>query len=466
MDLSQKQNIIQTMRQEQTMTHQQIQALELLFLPVLELETAINAEIEKNPVLEVEPAAPEAENDASRDDGDEWLDKVLHLEEENRYIKSSSYSNYSEDAEERRQHYLDSITEEQSFQDLLMEQLKFLDLNDTERDCCEAVISGLDDDGYLVSHPADLAMATGYGLDEINTAVKTVQSLEPAGVAATDLRGRLMLQLERQGRKNTPIYVAVSKHLDEIAANHLPQVARKMKVDIEELKEIIADIQRLNPRLTTETVSPHEYIREEVLIEEGEDGELIIKMNNEHLPNLYISKRYRELLADPNTSKETRDYIKEKLHAGIFLINSIIQRQTTIRKIVHALAEHQKDYFINGKEHLRPLTMAQIADKVGIHETTVSRAVSGKYLRCKYGLIPLRNFFTSGYDTEDGQSISIKVVMYVIREIIDGEDPLKPLSDNTIVDELKNRGYNVARRTVAKYRDQMGILPSNLRRKY
>ena len=189
-------------------------------------------------------------------------------------------------------------------------------------------------------------------------------------------------------------------------------------------------------------------------------------MNNEHLPNLYISKRYRELLADPNTSKETRDYIKEKLHAGIFLINSIIQRQTTIRKIVHALAEHQKDYFINGKEHLRPLTMAQIADKVGIHETTVSRAVSGKYLRCKYGLIPLRNFFTSGYETEDGQSISKNVVMDVIREMIDGEDPLKPLSDNTIVDELKNRGYNVARRTVAKYRDQMGILPSNLRRKY
>ena len=466
MDLSQKQNILQTMRQEQVMTHQQIQALELLFLPVLELDAAITSEIEKNPVLEVEKSPETAEAEPEMVDGDEWLDKVMKLDEENRYIRAgSSTGAYSKDAEEKRQYYLDSITDEPSFQELLLEQLKFLDLTPEQRDCCESVISGLDDDGYLISHPADLAMASGQSMAVVNEAIRTVQQLDPPGVAAPDLRGRLMLQLERQGRQKEPVYTAVSKYLEEIAANHLPQVAKKMQLSIEELKDVINEIQKLNPRLSSDTVSPHEYIKEEVTVEK-ENDELKVRMNNEHLPNLYISKNYRELLNEPNTPKETRDYIKEKLQAGVFLINSIIQRQLTIRKITNALVEYQQDYFLKGKEFLKPLTMAQIAEKVGIHETTVSRAVSGKYLRCDYGLIPLRSFFTSGYETEDGQTVSKNVVMDVIREMIDAEDPAEPLSDSTIVEELKKKGYNVARRTVAKYRDGMNILPSNLRRKY
>ena len=448
------------------MTHQQIQALELLFLPALELETAINAEIEKNPVLQIEQEPPGAGEAAAEPvDGDDWLDRVLHMDEENRYIRSGSYGR-SEDAEEKRQHYLDSITEEQSFQEGLLEQLKFMDLTEKQRHCCEVIISGLDDDGYLKSHPADLAMACGQTLDEVNCAVRVVQQLEPPGVGAADLRGRLLLQLERQGKKGELVYVAVNKYLDEIAANHLPQVARKMRISVDELKDVIGGIQKLTPRLVNSAVSPHEYVREEVVVEDGEDGEINVKMNNEHLPNLYISKHYRELLNDSNTPKETRDYIKEKIQAGVFLINSIIQRQTTIRKIVNALVEYQHDYFLVGREHLKPLTMAVIAEKVGIHETTVSRAVSGKYLRCKYGLIPLRSFFTSGYETEDGKSVSKNVVMDVIRELIDGEDQSAPLSDSELVEFLKKKGYNVARRTVAKYRDIMNILPSNLRRQY
>lgn len=465
MDLSQKQNILQTMRQEQVMTHQQIQALELLFLPVLELDAAINAEIEKNPVLEVEKSS-DAEPEPEMVDGDEWLDKVMKLDEENRYIRAGSGSaTYSKDAEEKRQYYLDSITDEPSFQEALLEQLKFLDLNPAQRDCCESVVSGLDDDGYLISHPADLAMASGQSLQAVNEAIRIVQQLDPPGVAAPDLRGRLLLQLERQGRQKEPVYLAVNKYLEDIAANHLPQVARKMQISIEELKSVINEIQKLNPRLASDTVSPHEYIKEEVTVEK-ENDELNVRMNNEHLPNLYISKNYRELLNDPNTPKETRDYIKEKLQAGVFLINSIIQRQLTIRKIANALVEYQQDYFLKGREYLKPLTMAQIAEKVGIHETTVSRAVSGKYLRCDYGLISLRSFFTSGYETEDGQTVSKNVVMDVIKEMIDAEDSFEPLSDSTIVEELKKKGYNVARRTVAKYRDSMNILPSNLRRKY
>jgi len=465
MEMGQKQNLVQAMRQEQTMTFQQIQALEMLFLPILELQTVINTELEKNPVLETEIDSSEPDlggNDST--DSDEWLDKILKLDEENRYIKGSR-TYRSEDEEERRQHYLDSIVSEQTFQEILIEQLRFLELDKATYECCEAVISGLDDDGYLKSHPADLAMASGQSLDNVKRAIRIIQQLEPAGVCAANLKERLMLQLERKGRANSLTYRVVSEYLDDLAANHLPQVAKKLGVDIEKIKDVIEEIQTLNPRLSNETVSPHEYIKEEVFVDE-EEGEIKVKINNEYLPSLYISKHYKEILNDPNTPKETRDYIKDKIHSGVFLINSIIQRQTTIRKIVMALTEEQRDFFLEGREHMKPLTMSKIAEKIGIHETTVSRAVSGKYLRCKHGLISIRDFFTSGYETDDGKSISNNVVKDAIRQLIDTEDPYSPLSDSDIADKLSAQGYKVARRTVAKYRESMNILSSNLRKQY
>jgi len=465
MDISQKQNIVQTMRQEQVMTHQQIQALELLFLPALELQAMIDEEIQKNPVLEIEKADDDSSSEKETGiDDDEWLEKILKLDEDSRYIKNSS-SSYSADVEEKRKHYLESITSEKTFQENLLEQLRFLELAPEEYSCCEVIISGLDDDGYLTSHPADLAMASGQSLEKVNKAISIVQHLEPPGIAAIDLRERLMLQLAKKGKKDSLVYTVVKDYLDEIAANHLPQVAKKMAISIEELKELINEIQGLNPRLVSETVSPHEYIREEVFVEE-ENNNLTVKVNNQYLPNLYISKHYKELLKDESTPKETKDYIKEKLHSGIFLVNSIIQRQTTIKKIASALVEEQKTFFLNGMEFLKPMTMAQIAEIVGIHETTVSRAVAGKHLRCKYGLFPLRHFFSTGYEAEDGSSVSKNVVKNAIKMLIDKEDDSSPLSDSEIVEELKKEGYKVARRTVAKYRESMNILPSNLRRRY
>ncbi len=465
MELSQKQNLTQGLRQEQIMTHQQIQALELLFLPVLELQSVINEELAKNPILDTEISAEEEKAANLSTENDDWLEKILKMDEENRFIRGKSTAKYSEEDEEKRQFYLESITAEQTFQESLLEQLKFMGLDQRLLLCCEVVISGLNDDGYLVSHPADLAMAAGENMNLINQAISIVRQLEPPGVAAKDLRERLMLQLERKGLENTPVYEAVSEHLDDIAANRLPQVAKRMGITIEKLKDIVAEIQNLNPRINTDSVSPHEYIQEEVEVYE-EEGELKIKVKNEHLPSLHISKHYRELLEDATTPRETRDYIKDKLKAGTFLINSIIQRQSTIKRIVTALVEHQAEFFLTGMNCLKPLTMAKIAEKLGIHETTVSRAVAGKYMRCKYGLLPIRHFFSTGYETEDGESVSKNVIKDAIRALIDKEDVYSPLSDSDIVEKLKSEGYNVARRTVAKYRESMNILPSHLRRQY
>jgi len=452
------------MRQEQVMTHQQIQALEMLFLPVLELEALIDAELEKNPILNTEPEAETQEVKADSDD--EWLDKVLQLDDENRYIKSTRSVTHTADDEERRNHYLDSVTTEQTFQEFLMDQLRFMDLDDELKACCEVVISGLSDNAYLEAHPADIAMVSGQGLELVNEAIAVVQSLEPAGVAAMNLRERLLIQLVRKGMEGSLTYKVVDKHLDDVGSNHLPQVARKMKVSIDELKDAIEDMQMLSPRISTEgSVSPHEYIQEEVTVVE-EKGEFKIKLNNEYLPSLYISKNYRDLLGNDETPKETRDYVKEKVRSGVFLINSVLQRQTTIRKISTTIVDMQDEFFRKGTEHLKPMTMSQIADKVGIHETTVSRAVSGKYMRCKYGLLPLRSFFSTGYELDDGKSISKNVVKEAIKKLIDAEDTYSPMSDSALAKELKNQNYNVARRTVAKYRESMNILPSNLRRQY
>jgi len=463
MELSQKQSVSQTMRQDQTVSHQQIQALELLFLPVLELQAMIDEELRKNPVLEIDQP-PDVASPSENSDSEEWLDKVLKLEESDRYIWTRT-STYSRDDEEKRKYYLESITSEPSFQNSLIDQLRFLNLDPELYSCCEVVISGLDDDNYLTSHPADLAMASGQSLELVNKAIEVVKKLEPAGVAAKDLRERLLLQLTKKKMEHLPIYTAVRDYLDEIASNHLPQVAKKMQVSLNQLKEIIREIQNLYPHISSEPVSPHEYIQEEVIVAE-EGDELKVKINNEYLPSLYLSKQYKKLLEDPNTPKETRDYVKEKLRSGVFLINSIIQRQTTIRKIVNELVKVQKNFFKQGVTALKPLTMSQVAQEVGIHETTVSRAMAGKYLKCKYGLIPLRDFFSTGYETENGDSVSKNVIKNAIRTLINEEDAYSPLSDNQMVKELKQQGYKVARRTVAKYRESMSILPSNLRRQY
>ncbi len=461
-DATQLQRLKQEMRQEQVMTHQQIQALELLFAPVLELQSIVSAEIEKNPVLET--AIDDDPSEPVGNDADEWLDRILQLDEESRYIRSYRQSLTPEE-EERRQHFLESVAVERNFQDLLIEQLRFLELDPKISACCEVVVSGLDDDGYLKSHSADLAMASGQDLPTVEKAIEIVKSLDPPGVGAADLRERLLMQLERSGRKDSPAYVAVRDHLSEIGNNQLPFVAKKMGLGIEELKKIIEEIQGLSPRLQVDAVDHSDYVREEVTVA-GQDGQLVVKLNNDYLPSLRISKEYRRILEDPATTKEIRDYIKEKVKAGVFLINSIIQRQTTIKKIVTAIVEMQDGYFRSGPEKMRPMTMAEVASKAGVHETTVSRAVAGKYLRCRIGLVHLRDLFSSGYEMEDGVSVSKNVVIDQIKRLVDNEDERKPLSDSEIVDKLKERGYTIARRTIVKYREIAGIPPSNLRKKY
>lgn len=469
----------QGLHQEQTMTHHQIQALEMLFAPAMELSSIISGEIEKNPVLEVEAETYEKieiedinneeinnsdKSETDSNDADEWIEKILQLDSNSKSLpKVQNNSSAENDA---RRHFLDSLTTPKTLHDHLADQLLYMELSEQQRSCCETIISGLNDDGYLSSHPADLCMVTGESLENLQQAITLVQQLDPPGVGAFNLKERLLLQLDRNGQEESLTYKAIDLYLDDIAANRLPKVAKSLEVTMSELHQIILEIQALKPHLADSLpVKPEEYVEPEVLIVE-ELGKLKVKIDNERVPTLKISSHYKQMLSDPNLQKETKDYIKSKINGGVFLINSLQQRQSTIRKVTEAITVKQEAFFKEDVNQLKPLTMSEIADDSGVHETTVSRAVAGKYLRCKHGLYPLRFFFTPGYTAKDGTNISNNTVKKAIREIIQGEDSRKPYSDSQLAKMLLEQGLKVARRTVAKYRESLSILPSNLRRTY
>jgi RNA polymerase sigma-54 factor len=361
---------------------------------------------------------------------------------------------------------MNSIAVRTTLEDSLLDQIRFLDPTPELFACCEVIVAALDEDGYLKTHPADLAMALGLPLDRIAAGIRTVQSCDPAGVGATDLRERLLLQLDRLGERHPLARKLIDQHLDDLGANRIPTLARKLGVRFEEIREALEVIRELRPHISEpEPINGELEVEPEVEVEER-DGELQVLLRNGRIPSLHINAQYRSLLSDPATTEETREYIKDKIRSAAFLINCITQRQSTLERIVRAIVKAQTDFFRQGARCMRPLTMAEVAEEIGVHETTVSRGVSGKYLSCKYGVMSLRTFFSNGYNDDQGNSVSNQVVKQTVQQLIDHEDRQQPLSDSQISELLEDQGLHVARRTVAKYRENLGLLPAKLRRQY
>lgn len=478
-------NQTQTLRQEQILAPQQIQSLEVLLAPLQELQAKITAEIAENPTLEQETPGnedlagdviaatgtsqlsdTEEERKNSDDDG---VAEIMRLAESWRDMPSiyNPGARFTSEDEERRQFMFDSLTEEPSLQEVLLEQLRFADIDDKTRRLAELVIGSIDDSGYMRSILEDLATVGGVSVEEMRKALKLVQSFDPPGIGASDLKECLLLQLERRGEGRSPLAKLVREHLDDVAANKLPKVAKEMGITMEELRALLDDLKKLTP-YPGSALAPNKpfYIVPEVSIVENDDDELAVRSETDHLPKLKISQYYLKLLEDPTVSKETKDYIKGKLSNSKALIKSISQRQSTIARIAEVILDEQHDFFTKGVDHLKPLTMQQVADKLGIHETTVSRAIANKYIDTPRGLLPFKYFFSTGYQSSDGEEISSRGVMEKIKEMIAREDSSKPLSDLKIAEELKKEGLSVARRTVAKYREAMGIPSSHLRKEY
>lgn len=474
----------QQMRQEMKLAPRMMQALKFLQVPWPELREMVRAELEQNPVLEeqvgdgqaqlpvAEPLTAAAFNDVDRendyepDDYGREIDALEKMLEPRPMDAAPGLPPPTPEAEEKRQYFLDSITAPPSLHAHLAEQLNESGLAESAKQAGEYIIGNVDENGWLAADVAEIAREAGVGAAAVEEALAVVQEFDPAGVAARDLKECLLIQLRRGGCGDGSLAVRlVEEHLEALGEATPAGLAKALKVPPAEVAEAMKRIASLDPKPGAQfSALPAVYVTPEVEIRRTTEGEYEVEMRREALPRLRISAEYESMLEDPATAEEARKYLAEKIRSGKFVMDSLYQRGVTIRKIAEAIAAAQEEFFEQGISKLKPMTMASLAEGLGVHETTVGRAVSGKYVRTPQGVFELRFFFTAGLAQADGGSISTEAVKEAVAKIIGGEDVRQPLSDQAIVGKLKAQGIQVARRTVAKYREQLGLPPAHKRK--
>lgn len=442
---------------QQTLSPQMQQSLHVLQAPLTELRSLIETELRSNPALEeILPDKPDIENKEDTSALDEQWNEY--------YIQRKASEPWTREALERRQHFLDSQVRPPSLSEHLLEQLLTASWPKEESAIAVEIIGNLDDGGYLRSSIEDIASSLDATVDEVEHVLLKVQEFEPAGIAARSLSECLILQLERRGKKYSNESRIARHYLDELGRKKLHDISKALDLELQEVQHAAETISSLNPapgRLfapdTNQIVIP------EVSIEfDGED--FTVGLNNDEIPQLRIADTCKDMIG--TNTKEVRDYLRDKIRGGNFFIKSIQQRQQTILNIAREIASRQREFLINGPAHLKPMTMSQVAEAVGVHETTVSRAAAGKFISTPQGIFEMKYFFTHGYTNSDGETVSNESVRLAISQIVKEESGRSPYSDQDIVKLLSDRGLAVARRTVAKYREQLGILPSHLRKSF
>jgi RNA polymerase sigma-54 factor len=459
----------QNLTMQQVLAPQLQQSLHILQAPALELRNIVQQELQTNPVLEEEIGTLESEERAKDDrEFEEEFERLAKLDEEWRDYMSQnvSYSSRNPEDEERRQFFFDSIASQETLQHHLWEQLNTADVSGSQRETAELIIGNIDDFGFLQGSLEEISQNTGHPLGELEEMLSLIQTFHPVGVGARNLRECLLIQLRRLGKENSLEYQIVDEHLEDLGRKRLPDLARRLGVSVEQVQKAANFISTLDPKPgQIFTPDPNNYVLPDVSVDKVGD-EYTVSLNADQIPHLRISKTYKDLMTQGANGTDVRDYIREKIRSGKFLIKSIHQRQQTILNIANEIVKRQSEFLENGTAYLKPMTMVQIAEAVGVHETTVSRAISGKYMATPQGVFEMKYFFTPGYQTAAGAALSNTSVKEAISDMVRNEDARNPLSDKEIVDVLSDRGIPIARRTVAKYRAELNILPSNLRKQY
>src|SRR5438128_3975894 len=450
------------------------QAIKLLPMSTLELSDLLNQEMVENPLLEEVPteelqpteAAAAQEKNAEQPTAktDAWDDQDYEY----------FFGDYLDDGYRPRAPQEvkelppieNTLSTTSSLSDHLMWQLSMQTDDPLMREIGAAIIGNLDDDGYLVASFEELAAMGPWPVDEVERALKLVQAFDPTGVAARDLQECLLLQLRHLGLEGTPTEKIVTDHLRLLQNHQVPEIDRKLGMTIDDLKEHIGIIRHLDPKPGSRyNPTQSQYVIPDVYVMKVED-EYVVVLNEDGLPQMRISPVYRRLLdksAADNTD-ETRAYVKDKFRSALWLIKSVEQRQKTIFKVAKSIINFQKDFLDHGIEHLRPLVLRDVANDIGMHESTVSRVVTNKYMHTPQGVFEMKYFFHSGISSSYGESVSSVTIKQRIRKIIENEDPRKPLSDSKIVSILQREGLVLARRTIAKYREELKIPTSNQRK--
>lgn len=472
-------------------TPQMRQAFEILQVSRAELEQLVGEEMSENPVLEEGAEAPEEEEDRPRSEerlevngaDQEWpegqaqretttevepdnglrdVDWQEYLENWNNSWTGSSGTSADYD-DERRPSLEATLTRSESLTEHLLEQLRLKDLDRKERKVASRLLGNMDEDGYLKLDVEEIAFRTGMDFEVVDKALRCIQELEPAGVGARDLRECLMLQLKAIGEETSLVGNMVRDHLDLLETRRFDKIAKELAVPVEAVIEAAQDIARLEPKPgrnygdgDTRYITPDVYVHR--------DGdEYAVTLNDEGLPRLRVSSYYRRLLGTDGGT-EAKRFINKKMRSAQWLISCIQRRQQTLLMVASSIVRFQREFLDGGVDHLRPLVLKQVADDIKMHESTVSRATANKYMHTPQGIFELKYFFTSSVKGADDSDVSAESVKNRIRMIIGDEDVRRPLSDQKIAKMLKGEGIDIARRTVAKYREMMQILPSPKRR--
>lgn len=445
------------MAMQQTLSPQMQQSLHVLQAPLNELLEMVDAELRANPALEEIPSDKPSVSDT---------EKTSRLEDEwnEYYSQRASGEKWSREALEKRQHFLDSQIRPENLTEHLLEQLHTAAWPREEATIAVEIIGNLDGGGYLRADLEEIAASLDVLPLEVEQVLEKVQQFDPPGIAARNLSECLLLQLKAQGRQYSVETRIVRHHLDELGRKKLNDIAKALHLELPEIQRAAEVIARLDPAPGRAFAEDTNQIVVPEVIVEREDEDFIVYLNSDEIPRLRISDDYKDMLS--NDSKEVRDYLRDKIRGGNFFIRSIQQRQQTILNISREIVARQRDFMELGPAHLKPMRMGQVAEAVGVHETTVSRASAGKFMATPHGVFELKYFFTHGYTNADGETVSNESVRQAIAQIVKEESQARPYSDQDLVKLLADRGLPVARRTVAKYREQLGILPSHLRKAF
>jgi RNA polymerase sigma-54 factor len=477
-----KQHLVQKL--EQRLSPQQIQLMKLLQVPTMELDQRIKQEIEENPALEegVDVNEDEYSNDDMVDDYDDNdepdFDISEYIDEEGSDYKTKA-NNSSKDEEER----IIPLSGEQSFQEKLTEQLHLLDLDDKQFMIADTIIGNLDESGYLNREIEaivdDLAFSANILVseEEVDYILGVIQELDPAGVGARDLQECLLIQINRKQDGDITRYTAkkiLEDFFEEFTKKHYDKITKRLEIEDEDLKEAVDEILKLNPKpggSMNESAKNYQQIIPDFMITEFE-GRLDLSLNGRNAPDLKVSRDYEMMLRNyaegAKTSKSDKQaliFVKQKLDGAKWFIDAIKQRQNTLLLTMDAIMDYQKEYFLTGDEtNLRPMILKDIAEIVGLDISTISRVANSKYVQTGYGIFSLKYFFSESLSTDTGEEVSTREVKKILSEAIEGEKKRKPLTDEKLTELLKEKGYNIARRTVAKYREQLNIPVARLRK--
>jgi RNA polymerase sigma-54 factor len=453
------------------------QAIKLLPMSTLELADLLNQEMVENPLLEEVPteelqpaeqqqAQEKAADAQTAEKGDSWDDADYEYFFGD-YLDDGYRSRTPSEVKELPP-IENTLSTASSLSDHLLWQLSLQTDDEKLKEIGRAIIGNLDDDGYLVASVEEIAAMGDWPVADVERALQHVQTFDPIGVAARDLQECLWLQIRHLGLEGTPTEKIVTEHLRLLQNHQVPEIARKLGMTIEDLKEHVEIIRNLDPKPGSRyNPSQSQYVIPDVYVIKVED-QYVAALNEEGLPQLRISPVYRRLLDKTGGSgeqnDETRAYVKDKFRSALWLIKSVDQRQKTIHKVATSIINFQREFLDHGIEYLRPLVLRDVANDIGMHESTVSRVVNNKYMHTPQGVFELKYFFHSGISSSYGESVSSVTIKQRIRKIIENEDPRKPLSDSKIVSILQKEGLMLARRTIAKYREELKIPTSNQRK--